>query len=35
MLTFEKKIYFHMRKNQQKKTKLIKLCTKGRVKKKQ
>ena len=33
MLTFEKKIYFHMRKNQQKTTN--KLCTKGRVKKKQ
>ena len=31
---FEKKIYFHMRKNQQK-TQLIKLCTKGRVEKKQ
>ena len=32
MLTFEK-IYIHMRKNQQKTTN--KLCTKGRVKKKQ
>ena len=31
---FEKNIYFHMRKDQQK-TQQLKLCTKGRVKKKQ
>ena len=35
LILLEKKIYFHTRKNQQKNTTNKKLCTKGRVKKRQ